>query len=104
MISRQKAKALLEAAIELLTTELATDNKDPFTKSYLEKRVGELKGYLEGASERVSKAQLLSAKNVVSNLKDAIDQISAYDDAQSQFYKAAVGDLKDELETACEAN
>jgi hypothetical protein len=103
METNQKNRLLLEATVDLLTKELAADNKDAFTRSYLEKRLSEIQSFLGDPGGEIIDAQLRSTKNIVSNLSYAIDQTAAYDDHAAQFYKAAIGDLKDELELACES-
>jgi phage-related protein len=95
-----KRRVLLQSATDLLKQELSVENKDRFTRSYLEQRLAELLSYLDG--ENLSQGQLESAKNIVSSMRYAIDQNAAYDDPTAQFYKAAVNDLKSELEAACE--
>jgi hypothetical protein len=102
MGSTDKNRSLLESTVELLRSELSEDNKDAFTRSYLEKRLAEVSSYLDSATGKVRKEQLKSAKNIVSNISNAIDQNASYDNPSAQFYKAAVGDLKDELEAACD--
>ncbi|WP_262269576.1 hypothetical protein [Microvirga yunnanensis] len=102
METKHKNRCLLEATVDLLAKELAADNKDPFTRSYLEKRLSEIRSYLADDSKEISRDELRSTKNIVSNLSYAIDQNAAYDDHAAQFYKAVIGDLKDELESACE--
>jgi hypothetical protein len=102
MEMNHKNRTLLEATVDVIMKELAADNKDPFTRSYLEKRLSEIRSYLADDDKEISREQLRSTRNLVSNLSYAIDQNTAYDDHAAQFYKAVIGDLKDELESACE--
>lgn len=98
MTKAERRLKLIQNALQVIQREAARTTDD-FTTKYLSSRGEELQASLSGV---VGKAQLHSAKNLVAKLADVVEGRTRYDDASAQLYKAAVEDLRDELDAAYE--